>query len=161
MRPGWNPTRRNRNQGTAKRGHGQNNRMVIPCVWRSGRGALNPGHGYLLDTAARARSVSDVGRALRDWLAYIGRDATWRLALASMFGCASTQVPLPNDTSLARGLLFVGAVTIGALAGRRLERRKRRRPSSAILCGCCTLHPLLGVIVARLAGGGREFQQPT
>lgn len=37
MRPGWNPTRRNRNQGTAKRGHGQNNRMVVPCAWRSGR----------------------------------------------------------------------------------------------------------------------------
>lgn len=37
MRPGWNATRRNRNQGTAKRGHGQDNRMVIPCAWRSGR----------------------------------------------------------------------------------------------------------------------------
>lgn len=30
MRAGWNPTRRNRNIGTAKRGHGQNNRLVIP-----------------------------------------------------------------------------------------------------------------------------------
>lgn len=37
MRPGWNPTRRNRNQGTSKRGHGQDNRMVVPCAWRSGR----------------------------------------------------------------------------------------------------------------------------
>jgi hypothetical protein len=37
MRPGWDATRRNRNQGTAKRGHGQNNRMVVPCVWRGGR----------------------------------------------------------------------------------------------------------------------------
>lgn len=30
QRPGWNPTRRNRNIGTAKQGRGQNNRMVIP-----------------------------------------------------------------------------------------------------------------------------------
>jgi hypothetical protein len=30
MRPGWNPTRRNRNIGTAKSGHGRNNRLVIP-----------------------------------------------------------------------------------------------------------------------------------
>ena len=65
--------------------------------------------------------------ALRDGLTYLGRDATWRIALASVFGCISTQVPLPNDTALARGLLFVGAVSIGALAGRRLDRRKRRK----------------------------------
>src|SRR5689334_16194785 len=50
----------------------------------------------------RDRFLTSVG-ALRDWLAYVGRDATWRIALASMFGCASTQVPLPNDTPLARG----------------------------------------------------------
>src|SRR5262245_45158558 len=37
MRPGWNPTRRNRNQGTAKRGHGQDNRMVVPCSSRTTR----------------------------------------------------------------------------------------------------------------------------
>jgi hypothetical protein len=37
MRPGWDATRRNRNQGTAKRGHGQDNRMVVPCAWRSGK----------------------------------------------------------------------------------------------------------------------------
>lgn len=29
-RPGWNPTRRNRNQGTRRRGLGQDNRLVIP-----------------------------------------------------------------------------------------------------------------------------------
>jgi hypothetical protein len=37
MRPGWDATRRNRNQGTAKRGLGQDNRMVVPCTLRSGR----------------------------------------------------------------------------------------------------------------------------
>ncbi len=37
MRAGWNETRRNRNQGTAKRGRGQNNRMVIPCSSRTER----------------------------------------------------------------------------------------------------------------------------
>ncbi len=30
-RPGWNPTRRNRNLGTAKAGHGLDNRLVIPA----------------------------------------------------------------------------------------------------------------------------------
>src|SRR4051794_38373314 len=29
-RSGWNPTRRNRNIGTEKSGHGQDNRLVIP-----------------------------------------------------------------------------------------------------------------------------------
>jgi hypothetical protein len=30
MRPGWNPTRRNRNAGTKAQGHGANNRLVVP-----------------------------------------------------------------------------------------------------------------------------------
>ncbi len=30
QRPGWNPSRRNRNIGTVKQGHGQDNRLVIP-----------------------------------------------------------------------------------------------------------------------------------
>jgi hypothetical protein len=30
MRPGWNPTRRNRNVGTKAHGHGEDNRLVIP-----------------------------------------------------------------------------------------------------------------------------------
>jgi hypothetical protein len=34
QRPGWNATRRNRNIGTAKQGHGQDNRLVIPSDWR-------------------------------------------------------------------------------------------------------------------------------
>jgi hypothetical protein len=34
MRPGRNPTRRNRNIGTAARGHGQDNKLVIPNSWR-------------------------------------------------------------------------------------------------------------------------------
>jgi hypothetical protein len=33
-RAGWNPTRRNRNIGTAKFGHGLANRLVIPERWR-------------------------------------------------------------------------------------------------------------------------------
>ena len=37
MRPGWNPTRRNRNLGAAKQGHGRNNRMVIPKGWPDDR----------------------------------------------------------------------------------------------------------------------------
>jgi hypothetical protein len=33
MRPGWNPTRRNRHVGTKAHGHGSNNRLVIPESW--------------------------------------------------------------------------------------------------------------------------------
>jgi hypothetical protein len=36
-RAGWNPLRRNRNLGTAKQGHGQDNRLVIPTSWRDSR----------------------------------------------------------------------------------------------------------------------------
>src|SRR5215831_16068167 len=37
MRSGWNPTRRNRNIGTARSGHGQDNRLVIPSSRRDDR----------------------------------------------------------------------------------------------------------------------------
>jgi hypothetical protein len=33
MKSGRDATRRNRNIGTAKRGHGQNNKLVIPTRW--------------------------------------------------------------------------------------------------------------------------------
>lgn len=33
MRPGWNPTRRNKHIGTAAQGHGNNNQLVIPQSW--------------------------------------------------------------------------------------------------------------------------------
>jgi hypothetical protein len=36
-RPGREPTRRNRNIGTSKQGHGQDNRMVIPSRWPDDR----------------------------------------------------------------------------------------------------------------------------
>ena len=37
MRAGWNPTRRNRNIGTAKQGRGQSNRLVVPDACPKGR----------------------------------------------------------------------------------------------------------------------------
>ncbi len=37
MHAGWNPGRRNRNIGTAKQGHGQDNRLVIPKGWPDDR----------------------------------------------------------------------------------------------------------------------------
>jgi hypothetical protein len=37
QKPGWNPARRNRNIGTARQGHGQDNRLVIPGNWRDSR----------------------------------------------------------------------------------------------------------------------------
>ncbi|NJS36307.1 MAG: hypothetical protein HC765_07555 [Brachymonas sp.] len=35
MRPGWNPTKRNRKIGTKAQGHGQDNRLVIPQSWHT------------------------------------------------------------------------------------------------------------------------------
>jgi hypothetical protein len=69
------------------------------------RGILNSTGGAARSTPTpeRDRFLESVG-ALRDWLKHIGRDATWRIALASGFGCVSTQVLLPNDTVLARSL---------------------------------------------------------
>jgi len=37
MRAGWNPTRRNRNAGTKRHGHGSDNRMTIPESWHQVR----------------------------------------------------------------------------------------------------------------------------
>lgn len=37
QRPGYNPTRRNRNIGTAKAGYGQDNRLVISAAWADDR----------------------------------------------------------------------------------------------------------------------------
>lgn len=37
VRPGWNPTRRNRNLGTERQGHGRDNRLVIPKGWPDDR----------------------------------------------------------------------------------------------------------------------------
>lgn len=37
MRSGYNSTRRNRNIGTVKQGHGQNNKMVVPQSWHTDR----------------------------------------------------------------------------------------------------------------------------
>jgi len=34
MRPGWNPTRRNRHVGTKAHGHGSNNKLIIPESWQ-------------------------------------------------------------------------------------------------------------------------------
>jgi hypothetical protein len=33
MRPGWNPTRRNKHAGTKAHGHGASNRLTIPESW--------------------------------------------------------------------------------------------------------------------------------
>jgi hypothetical protein len=37
MRSGFNPTRRNRNIGTSKQGHGQNNKLTIPAICHAER----------------------------------------------------------------------------------------------------------------------------
>lgn len=37
MRPGWNPTRRNKKIGTKAQGHGANNRLVVPESWHEAK----------------------------------------------------------------------------------------------------------------------------
>lgn len=37
MKPGWNPTRRNRNAGTGAHGHGNDNKLRIPEPWMDSR----------------------------------------------------------------------------------------------------------------------------
>lgn len=54
MRPGRNPTRRNRNIGTAKQGHGQDNELVIPRRWRDSRDFYE----NLLDSQTVSREIS-------------------------------------------------------------------------------------------------------
>src|ERR1700742_1273204 len=49
MRNGRNPTRRNRNIGTAKQGHGKDNRLTIPTICRDERiWGAQLGRKYLL-----------------------------------------------------------------------------------------------------------------
>jgi hypothetical protein len=56
-RPGYNPTRRNRNIGTESSGFGQNNRLVIPWAWADDRiyynRLVNP-----VDVEIKVRSVT-------------------------------------------------------------------------------------------------------
>jgi hypothetical protein len=89
---------------------------------------------------ATTASIHTVVGALRDLVLHIGRDATWRLALASAFAFATTQLPLRTDTALARGLLFLGAITAGANLGKRLDppaRPNRRTADEPTAPGGC------------------------
>ena len=142
-------------------GSGLNHRGVRRGIRRSTHSVAG---SHPRDTATRSipslergRFLASVG-ALREWLTYIGRDAMWRIALATVFGCASMQVPLPNDTALARGLLFVGAVTIGELAGRRLAAPPGQHPDlgAAARCSPPTLAAPRTVADRRSAPGRRR-----
>jgi hypothetical protein len=58
LRAGYNPTRRSRNIGTAKQGHGQNNKLVIPSICHDER-------SWQLQLAANSREERIVaGRTL-------------------------------------------------------------------------------------------------
>jgi hypothetical protein len=74
--------------------------------------------------------LANVG-ALRDLVKQLGRDATWRFTLACAFAWASQQLPMPTDNAVTRARLLLAAVELGALIGKRLDRRKRREPRDA------------------------------
>ncbi|MEM6674042.1 MAG: hypothetical protein AAF726_14445, partial [Planctomycetota bacterium] len=50
MRPHRNPTRRNRNIGTAKQGHGQDNRAGVPLRFRDSKTEWRRGHPHTVVT---------------------------------------------------------------------------------------------------------------
>ena len=55
MRGTWNPTRRNKNIGTKKSGHGRNNKMIIPKRFRDSRAFWEHLNGYVATT----RTIND------------------------------------------------------------------------------------------------------
>lgn len=57
MRAGWNPARRNRNIGTARQGHGSNNRMVIPEPWSRTPPHWQPFRSRLASPVAVRRAI--------------------------------------------------------------------------------------------------------
>jgi hypothetical protein len=63
-----------------------------------------------------------------DLVKHLGRDATWRFTLACAFAWASQQLPMPTDNAVTHALLLLAAVGLGALVGKRLDRRKRHEP---------------------------------
>jgi hypothetical protein len=67
MRSGYNPTRRNRNIGTSKQGHGQNNKLTIPAIChdeRSWWGQL--GEHKLVKRSVAGRDLLFIVEATRD-----------------------------------------------------------------------------------------------
>ncbi len=77
--------------------------------------------------AGRDLFLETVG-SLRDLVQQSARTATWRATLACLFAWASQQLPMPNENAVTRALLLLTAVGLGALVGKRLDRRKHRRP---------------------------------
>jgi len=123
------PNGRDRARARAPTVSGPDHPRALPGIRKSTGGADRTRHRGMATRSMRPperdRFLESVG-ALRDLLKYIGRDVSWRLAISGVFGSIGTQIPLPNDTLFARALLFLTAVTLGALVGRRLDRRKHR-----------------------------------
>lgn len=53
--------------------------------------------------------------------------ASWRFMFACALAWASRFVPMPGGDEIARLLLLFCAVSLGALVGKRFDRRKQRR----------------------------------
>lgn len=133
MRPGYNPARRNRNIGTAKQGHGQDNRLVIPDQYRDDSRrwgeTLKPYQIYRHTMAGRTItfiveatypgfvhpcSVSDVAQVLRhvpneDWKGldtFLFRQPTRKQrVLSPVWGRMfySADLGLPNRSAVSQG----------------------------------------------------------
>jgi hypothetical protein len=68
--------------------------------------------------------------SLRDLVWHLVSTSTWSFALACACGGATRLVlllvPLPKEDTIASGLLFLFGISVGALIGRQLDRRRRR-----------------------------------
>jgi hypothetical protein len=67
--------------------------------------------------------------SLRDLIQHAVSTSTWSFALACAFGGAIRLVPLLKEDTITSGLLFLCAISVGALIGRQLDRRRRRARS--------------------------------
>jgi hypothetical protein len=66
--------------------------------------------------------------SLRDLVEHGVQTASWRFTLACAFACASRFVPVPGGDDIARALLLLCAMGLGALTGKRFDVPKYRRP---------------------------------
>lgn len=62
--------------------------------------------------------------SLRNLVLHYARTATWMFTLACAAACASLQLPLPNDNTIARALFLLAALSAGALLGKWVDRSR-------------------------------------
>lgn len=100
---------------------------------RGNRSSTDGARDYPRDPARQATRLPErdpflaaVG-SLRNFVLHCARTATWTFTLSCAAACASLQLPLPNDNTIARALFLLSALSAGALLGKWIDRRTRRK----------------------------------